>query len=355
MFEESQTVILNRMLGQVSNDVSTSEGSFTYDAISPASNEFAQAYIALDQVVNKFDLSNLSGTELETRIYQRTGLTKNIATYATGVLSVTGTGTINQGALFQTSGGIQFQATESKTITTSGTINIKAVVAGSSGIVPANQITVMPVGISGVVSVTNSSPTQNGYDAESDPVLLQRYYEKIQSPSTQGNIAHFKSLVKDYTGVGDAKVFPTWNGNNTVKIVIIDANKQPPNADFVSKVQAYMDPLGDTWGLGYGAAPFSSFTTIEGATGKSIDISFTAVKNTNFNDAQRQASVETNLTTYLKSIAFIASFVSYAQIGALILQSDGILDYSNLTVNTGTVNIPLADTEIPVKGVVTIV
>lgn len=344
--------ILIRMKNNVSNDIDKNEGSMIYDALSPASIEFESAYKSLDDVANKFDIENLTDDELEQRINQRIGITRNPATYATGSLDITGTGTINQGALFQTSGGIQFQSTETKTITASGTINIQAVVAGASGMVPANQITVIPVAIAGITAVTNSSPTINGYDAESDSALIERYYEMIQTPATSGNKAQFKSWAKEVSGVGDAKVFPLWNGNNTVKIIIVDANKQPPSTELVNQVQEYIDP--NISGIGEGIAPIGCFCTIDGAVGKTIDIRFTVIKDSNYTDQQRLESIQVNLAAYFKSIAFISNFVSYAQIGALILQSDGILDYSSLTVNNDTRNVSLADTEVPILGGITI-
>ena len=64
-------------------------------------------------------------------------------------------------------------------------------------------------------------------------------------------------------------MYPTWAGNNTVKLVIIDANKQPPSADLVAGAQGYMDP--GVEGLGLGVAPFGAFTTVEGANVFSSD------------------------------------------------------------------------------------
>lgn len=356
MLSESSATILNRMLGNVPSDINKSEGSLIYDALSPTSIEIAQQEATLDSIAAKFDLSNLSGDELATRIYQRTGKTRNEATYATGTVTITGNGTINIGDLVQTPGGVQFKSLEQKTISSSADVNIQAVVAGSSGMVPASQITQFPVSISGLISVTNPEPTQDGFDAESDASLLERYYEYIQNPVTGGNIAQFTSLIKDYTGVGDVKVYPTWNGNNTVKLIIIDANKQPPSTDLVTGAQTYMDP--GVQGLGEGAAPFGAFTTVEGASAKTIDVSFTAVKDSTYTDAQRLANVQSSLTSYFQSIAFKDSVVSYAKIGGAILASAGILDYSGLVVNSGAVNIPLSYTstltESPLLGVVTI-
>ncbi|WP_407310907.1 baseplate J/gp47 family protein [Desulfosporosinus sp. SB140] len=356
MYSETASTILNRMLGNVPSDVDKSEGSLVYDALSPASIEIANQETNLDAVAAKFDLSNLSGDELATRIYQRTGKTRNPATYANTDVTITGNGTINVGDLVQTPGGVQFESSEQKIISGSESINVQALITGSSGMVPANQITQFPVAIPGLVSVTNPNPTQDGFDAESDASLLQRYYDYIQAPATGGNIAQFTSLIKDFTGVGDVKVYPIWNGNNTVKLVIIDANKLPPSADLISGAQTYMDP--GIQGLGEGEAPFGAFTTVEGATGSIINISFAAVKDTNYTDDQRLTNVQNSTKSYLQSIAFKESAISYAKIGAAILASAGILDYTGLTVNGGTANIPLSYTptltETPVLGVVTI-
>jgi uncharacterized phage protein gp47/JayE len=358
VYSEDATVILNRMLGNMSDATDKTEGYLTYDNASASSIEMNKALTKLDDVVTKFDISNLVGDELDARVYERTGLTRNEATYATTSLTINGNVTIDIGDLFQTTSRVQFASTDTKTITTTGTINIKALVAGSSGNVPANQITQLPISISGITSVNNVSTSSGGYDAESDTALLERYYEKIQTPQTGGNIAQFVSLIKAYAGVGDVKVYPTWNGNNTIKLVIIDSNRVPPSTGFVNSAQAYIDPTGSTWGQGSGVAPFGAFTTVVAATTKTINVSFTAIKDLNYSDAQRLANFTTALTNYLKSIAFNASAVSYNKIGSLIIDTEGFTDYSNLTINGGTTQIPLSYTailtECPVTGTVTI-
>ena len=231
------------MLGNVSSDLNKSEGNFVYDALSPASQELAMQEASLDEVASKFDIEKLSGDELALRIYQRTGKTRNEATYATATVTITGTGTISINDLVQTPGGIRFKSLETQAIVATASIDVQAVVAGSSGMVPASQITQFPVAIMGLVGVTNADPTQDGFDAESDAALLQRYYDYVKTPTTGGNIAQFVNLIKDYDGVGDVKVYPTWDGNNTVKLVIIDANKLPPSTEIINGAQTYMDPF----------------------------------------------------------------------------------------------------------------
>ena len=357
-YSEESSAILNRMLGNMSDNVDKTEGYLVYDDLTATSIEFNKALSKLDEVATKFDISNLTGDELATRVYERTGISRNLATFATTPLTIVGNATINIGDLFQTPSRVQFTAIETVTITGTGIVNIKALISGATGMVPANQIIATPIAISGVVSITNPSPTIGGYDSETDAALLLRYYAKIQSPQTGGNIAQFISLIKAYSGVGDVKVYPTWNGNNTIKLVIIDSNKLPLSSDFINLVQTYMDPLGATWGQGYGVAPFGAFTTVASATSKTITVNFTAIKDLDYSDVQRQTNIELAITNYLKSIAFVSTSVSYTKIGALIIDTDGFLDYTGLTINGGTTNISLSYTstltECPVKGVVTI-
>ncbi|MGK5506723.1 baseplate J/gp47 family protein [Brevibacillus formosus] len=107
------------------------------------------------------------------------------------------------------------------------TVKVEAVVAGSSGNVPANSITLFPVTLAGFTAVTNPSPTSDGFDAESDEDLLKRYYQRIRTPATSGNKAHYKNWAMEVQGVGDVRIVPLWDGVNTVKVIIIDSDKKP--------------------------------------------------------------------------------------------------------------------------------
>jgi uncharacterized phage protein gp47/JayE len=312
-------------------------------------------YIALDSTIEKMDIETLSGDELATRIYQRTGIIRKPATYASNQIEVTGTGGINAGDIFQTESGVQFKATKSTAVSGSGMVYIQAAVAGAEGNVPANTIKYMPVSIPGITSVTNPEPTEGGYDDESDADLLQRYYERIKTPPTSGNKSQYKMWAKEVTGVGDARVIPLWNGNNTVKVVLIDANREPANAEVVSNVQNYIDP--EAAGEGKGAAPVGAYCTVVSAEGKTVNVAFTVSdRDPAYTEGQIQANVEAKLREYFRAISFREDIteISYAQIGYRLLDTTGILDYTDLKINGGTVNIPLVNNEVPVLGVVTI-
>jgi len=61
-------------------------------------------------------------------------------------------------------------------------------------------------------------------------------------------------------------------------------------------------------------------------------------------------NIKGNITKFLKEIAFKTSFVSYAKIGALIIDSEGILDYQDLLINGLTTNVVIPEDAIAVMG-----
>lgn len=344
--------ILTALLSAIPDTYDKSVGSFIYDSLAAVAEQISGMDTSISAAQDKLSIGNLIGDELASRVNERTGLTRKAATYAIGIVTVTGTGTINIGALFETAAGTQFEATETKVIAASGSVNIQAVIAGSAGDVPTGTITLFPVTLTGFTAVTNGSPTEGGFDAESDADLLQRYYDYVQAPATSGNKNEYVIWAKSVSGVGDARVIALWNGNNTVKVVILDSNKQPASAPIVLNVQNYIDP-GIT-GLGDGVAPIGAFVTVASATAVNINISVTIVLSAGYSLPIATTNIQAALTSYFQTIAFKQSSVSYAQVGEAILNAAGVEDYSGLTVNGGTTNITVSDLFVAVLGTTTI-
>ncbi|WP_207652466.1 baseplate J/gp47 family protein [Anaerovirgula multivorans] len=345
--------ILKAMLEAVSNKYDTREGSFIWDSLAAVAEQLSKLDDSITIAKEMFITSNLTGDELTTRVRDITGLDRRTAIKATGSVTVTGTGTINIGDLFETPGGIQFRATETKSIVTSGTVKIEALIAGSAGNVPAETITLFPITIAGFTTVINPDVGSGGFDEESDTDLVQRYYEKLREPATSGNIAHYKQWAKEVEGVGGVKVFPLWNGVNTVKVVIIDSDRQPATQTVVDAVQNYIDP--DSAGLGEGEAPIGAYCTAISASALNIDISVGITLKTGYVLSTVTENIENNIVEFLKSIAFKEDFVSYALIGNAILNSEGVADYANLTLNGGTSNVTIDDEEVAILGVLDVV
>ncbi|WP_313757079.1 baseplate J/gp47 family protein [Tissierella sp.] len=344
---ENSKEIHDRMLKNISDKYDKTKGSFFYDSTKPAAIEFERKNKEIKEVADKLDVENLEGYELERFIYQRIGIQRKQATKATITVTIVGQegAKISKGDLVGAD-TVNFISLDDKTIDNTGQmiVNVQCEEFGSIGNVPVGAIKYFPISIAGLTSVINAEPVKNGYDAESDKSLIDRYYERIRTPATSGNKYHYQNWAKEVTGVGDARVFPLWQGDNTVKVIIIDSNKQPAGKELIDKVQEYIDP--QITGLGEGQAPIGAFCTVVSAISKDINISVVVTRDENYSLEQIKLKVEENIRDYLKSIAFKEDIVSYAKIGAIILNCDGVLDYTNLKINNNTSNINVKDEEI---------
>ncbi|KEQ25586.1 baseplate J/gp47 family protein [Paenibacillus tyrfis] len=355
MFEENTwKAILARMLASVKNDMAKLEGSMTFDQASAASLEFANLYTSLERVLNLAFAQTTSGKYLEMRAEER-GVFRKPAVAAKGTLKITGASgaQIAKDSLFSTAYGTQFKTTTAVTIPVSGSVAVPiiAVDVGAAGNVPANSILQMPVTIPGITKVSNETATEGGYNTESEESLLQRYLERGRKPTTSGNKAHYVEWALEVPGVGGAKVFPLWNGPKTVKVVIVDSAFLPAPARLVESVQAYIDPV---QGRGEGMAPIGAHVTVESATTKQINVTAKLTLAAGKSLADVRPGIETGLDGYLKTIAFKDTVVRYAQIGTMLLNAPGVVDYQNLKVNGENGNVTLIETEIPQRGTVTL-
>ena len=342
----SATDILDRMIAKLPPTVDTSEGSFFYDAVSPAAGELASAYIALDTFLTYIFAQTATHDYLILRAAEF-GVTLNIGINAIGQATFTGIdGTvIPAGTIIQTVAGLQYTTDLVATIA-SGTaiVDITAISVGSAYNVPANIITGLPVQINGVTSVTNINSLVTGTDTETDTAFLKRFLAYVHTPATSGNEADYIQWAQEVAGIGATDVFKLWNGAGTIKICAIDINSQPLTTELLTALSTYIESK----------RPIGPLITYETATALPINISVKIVLANGYTDAQIQTAVIIAVTSYLASIAFNQTAVSYAKIGSLILDIPGVADYSSLLINTGTVNIAIPSEQVALIGTLTI-
>lgn len=332
------------ILNAISNDYEKTYGYLIYDIAAAVGQELDAQDETIQEVRNNFDINYLSGSELDKFVLQRKGISRKAATYAIGAVTVTGSGTVSVGDIFETANGVQFKATADVTVTSSANVPIQAVEAGNVGIVGSNTIVQMPITISGIVSCNNSAATYDGFDAESDAALRERYLLALRTPTTSGNKAAYKNWALEVSGVGDAEVFPLGHGNNTVDVVIIDSDMLPASSALVSSVQAYIDP--DSNGCGEGIAPMGAYCYVSSAT--ALNINVVATLTITKSQTEIKTAVENAIKAYLADIAFTGSNVSYAQVLNAMIDVDGVVDVTNYTLNGGTANIAVANRKVAV-------
>lgn len=343
---------LDAMLSAMPESYQKTVGFPTYDLLAAASIPMEELAAQLQETAAKLDPAKLTGEELESYIKSRSGLTRNPPTYASGILQVTGNGTVNEGDLFESAGGIQFAATATVEISGSGEVPIRCTTPGAAGNLPAGSVTMMPVQIAGIVSVSNSDTLTGGYDAESDAAYYDRYILRLQTPPTSGNQYHYRIWALEVTGVGGVQIYPLGHGDNTVDVVLIDVDGQPADEELVQRVQTHIDP--GSKGLGEGEAPIGAYCYVSGAEPKELDLSMTVQTLPGAEQEAVTAAVKAAVAAYLKGIAFAQDYVSYARINAAVLEADGVQDVSGLTVNGATANVAIGERQVAVLGEVSI-
>jgi uncharacterized phage protein gp47/JayE len=275
------------------------------------------------------------------------GLTRKPAVKAVGSVTFSGTNgsIIPSGTEVYTADGIYFVTTADGTIA-SGVVTVaaEAKVGGANGNVQIGSIKFMTGNLTGVTTVTNNVTFDGGADIESDASLLSRYKDRVSKPATSGNKYHYIEWAKSVAGIGDAKCFPLWDGNGTVKVTLLDEDKSAPPSDIVTDVADYIESV----------RPIGATVTVVAATEVPINITATLTLDSGVVVSDVSTIIQDGIKDYLKSIAYVDAVVRYSRIANVILDTEGVVDYSGLSINGGTANITINDGDVAVIGTVTL-
>lgn len=353
MYENNtEETIKQRMMENISSEVDKSEGSFVNDAIAPVSSELAQTYLELDNII-KLAFPQTSSGEYLDLICESHGVIRKLGQNATGQVTFSGAdnSVISAGTIVQTDGGLQY-TTNTDAIISSGnaTVNIEAVDKGSTYNVPAGAITILPVVINGVTSVTNVSSITGGADDETDDELLSRLLQKVSNPPSSGNKGDYERWAKEITGVSYVKVLPLVDGPGTVKLVIAGENGQPLDSTIIQAVKNHIDPSD---GTGEGVAPLGATVSVVTVTTITIDISITGlIAKDGYTLEAVKTNIENSINSYIDSL-HPGDTVQYNKILSTIINTTGVMDFTGIQVNSSNANIVTTDEEKAILGTIT--
>lgn len=335
MFEaRDQEDILTDLQTDSSTAASKIEGTFEYDMFAANSIEFAKTEVELRQAYNAM-FADTSWGEFLTARAAEFGVIRKAATAATGTLTISGTGTVPAGSIFATASGSQYATDVEVTVSGSGTVAATCTATGESGNAGAGTITTVPMSIPGITAVSNASAMTGGYAEETDEELLARYLLKVRTPATSGNKNHYYEWAMSVSGVGACRILPLWNGNGTVKVLIVGEDMKTAPASIVSACANYIETV----------RPIGATVTVTSPTPVYVDVTVDIAGT-----CDTEALV-TALNTYLKKYSLTRLYLSAAQVGDIIMNQTTVEDYDNLLVN-GAVRITCTDDELfCVRGV----
>lgn len=337
MYEaRDQENILAELQSYSGLETSKIEGTFENDILASNSIEFAKVEVELEQAY-KASFAETSWGEYLTMRAAEFGVDRKLATKATGYVTCQGTGTVPVGSHFTTTAGTEYVSTKEVVIDGNGLVPIEAVVAGTSGNATSGMVCNIPMNIPGITSATNETPIADGYNEESDTELLKRYYTVVRTPATSGNKYHYYNWAMSVDGVGDCRVLPLWNGNGTVKVIIVDSNHETATQNLMDKVAAYIEEQ----------RPIGATVTISSPEPLTIDIS-ADVKGT-FDETTFRES----MSAYFISRALSLDYLSSAQIIDKIMNQKAVEDCDNVTLNNAS-RVTIGLDKLPTIGTVTI-
>ena len=348
--------ILQRMLDRVPIQIDKREGSIIYNAIAPAAAELAQMYILLKNNIDLVFVDTAVDEYLD-KLANQVGLTRNEATYAIKK----GTFYDENNSLFNINIGERFTIEDviynAIEKIEDGIYKMECETAGTIG---NNYIgTMMPVNyIDGLAKAELTDILIPGEDEESDEALRNRYYETTSEQGFGGNVVDYQNKTKEIAGVGAVKVTPIWNGPGTVKLTILDSNYNKASNVLIEKVQNEICP--DLSDEGLGIAPIGHVVTTDTVT--EVDISI--ITHVTISETASMPNVKEQIIELINDYFLQLKkgwedsdtiIIRKSQIDTIILNTDGVIDVSNTTINNKTSNVELQKFEIPTLKEVTFI
>ena len=335
--------ILKELQTQCTSPFSKFEGTFEYDVFSSNAIEFMKTYVELGELY-KVAFGDTAYGDFLTRKAADSGVIRKEATKAVGFVTIKGNGELPKGSQFATQSGVLFETIESVTVQGTSTVKVQAVVAGVTSNVMAQAISVIPMSIPGILSVSNAEPMQDGFESETDEELRTRYLNHVRNPGTSGNINHYYEWAMSVAGVGGAKIIPTWNGAGTVKVIIVNTEYKEASTDIINKVQAYIERV----------RPMGAIVTVKTVEPSVVSIGIRpegAFKIDVFKELVKAYFVDLahQVITGNQTVK-----VSYPKIGSLALDA-GATDYTNLVLNGHNESITVGAETLMVLGEVQVI
>lgn len=193
--------------------------------------------------------------------------------------------------------------------------------------------------IEGFESSTNSEAFKGGIDIETDDELKSRFQKVVSNPSTSGNKYHYEEWALEVDGVGKAYVYPLWNGNGTVKVMVVSNDNKPVESDVVEAAKYHIEEN----------MPIGAQLTVTTPTTLPINISANIELLNGYTVEDIKESFNEKLLEYLKNVD---NEVVYTKVFGILSSILGVDDFNTLTLNGGTSNITVSIDRVPSLGTI---
>ena len=332
MYEEMTfEAIQEDMLEDMREDMDKREGSIAWDAVAAVAHKIAEIYFLLDNYPNLIFPDTAVEDYLD-RACIPYGITRNEAMQAERKISTNGE--ITLGSRWQIQDVIY-------SVTERLADNEYLAVCDQAGEIGNQYFGQLQPLDSSEVSASLGDVVKSGTDREVDDILRKRLLAKIQRPSTSGNVNDYYNWTMECEGIGDAKIIPLADGPGTVKVIVLDADKEPADPALVKLVYEHIEKM----------RPIGATVTVESAEKLIVNVAAKVViSGTELLVAQQKYMAA--IQEYLKNAAFSLEYVGLARLGSVLMSVDGVEDYEGLTINSKTENLKIKNNQVAVCGTV---
>ncbi|UEL47361.1 baseplate J/gp47 family protein [Terrisporobacter hibernicus] len=336
---QTYDVIKERILDNNTSDVDKSEGSFTHDMIAPIATEFARTYIEFENMLKVMFVEDAYDEYLDKKAGEL-GMKRKLGNKAQGTVRVyapdntliprNATIVTDEGLVFLVYRQVYIKSEYVDVLVEAENVgedyNIQANMSWNTTISDTENNTIE------VESIVNDNNFTGGVEIESDDDFRERIFQQAQNPSTSGNSQDYINWCKEIDSIENVTVRPLWNGANTVKLIVSDKDKQPVSSVILKKCDEYIQDI----------RPILADVTVCNPEIFEVNISINIY--TKYSIESIKEEIQELTVEFLKNCS---DKIQLNRLGSEYLGIEGILDYSNFTIN-GSSNVVVS---IPVDHV----
>lgn len=344
MFEEqTYETIKQRTLDNIALPLRKNEGSILDTFAGANAMSLAKAYIDMGDTVSIGFIETSFGDFLDKRVkefgvYRKLGKKSNgkiIAKGKAGTVLTNGTVFLCNNLGFVMLNDVEIGASDD-------ICYVEALEVGKEYNLSPNQQFKLKTQIEGFESATNEEAFKGGIDVETDDELKSRFQKVVSNPSTSGNKYHYEEWALEVDGVGKAYVYPLWNGNGTVKVMVVSNDNKPVDGSVVEAAKYHIEE----------SMPIGCQLTVTTPTELAINISANIELLNGYTVEDIKEAFNEKLLEYLKNVD---NEVVYTKVFGILASVLGVDDFNTLTVNGDTSNITVSVDRVPAIGTINFV
>ena len=330
---QTYEAIKQRIFDNINIDIDKREGSFLSNMVSPLSEELAKAYINMSDILSLGFIEDTFDTYLDKRVSEF-GVYRKQGSKAIGEIKVEGKegAIITNGTLIKAN-DLYFTVLNDIELPTDNILYVEANEVGYKYNLLANTEFELVEKNDKVTSLINETDFKNGIDIESDEDLRKRFIKVVNNPSTSGNKAHYEEWALEVNGVSRGIGYPLWNGNGTVKVMVVGNDNKPVLEDVRKNVEDHITEN----------MPIGCQLTVTTPTNLDATIVATIELKEGYEIEEVKQEFEAKINEYLKSVT---NEFTYSKVYGLLANIIGIEDIGTLTINGGNSNITISEDKI---------